>query len=107
MFVVVYEFEIFEGKEKNFRESWLKVTESIFKHFGSFGSRLHHSEKSNVMIGYAQWPNREQWQKGTSLKDRIYESALNRMLECLIQSKIVYKLEVSDDFFQLPNLTSH
>lgn len=100
MFFAVYEFETYEGAEAKFRKAWLEVTKSIYKHCGSFGSRLHHSEGPNVMVGYAQWPSREQWEKDNKFTDELFEMARKEMHECLVQSKTVYKLEVSDDYLQ-------
>lgn len=100
MFIAVYEFEIRDGTEAKFREAWLEVTKSIYKRCGSFGSRLHYSDKPNVMIGYAQWPSREVWEKDHKFTDELFEIARKEMRECLVQSNTVYKLEVSDDFLQ-------
>ena len=105
MFIVVYEFEIKEGTEASFREAWLEVTKAIYEHCGSFGSRLHTSDRPNILVGYAQWPNRGQWEKDHQLVDERYQKARNEMRNCLVQSTTVYKLEVSDDYLQL-NLAS-
>ena len=45
MFIAVYEFEIEDGMNAEFREAWLEVTKAIYKQCGSFGSRLHLSDK--------------------------------------------------------------
>ncbi|MBU1294806.1 MAG: antibiotic biosynthesis monooxygenase [Gammaproteobacteria bacterium] len=100
MFIAVYEFEIKEGTEASFRNAWLEVTKAIYKNCGSFGSRLHTSDKPNILVGYAQWPSREQWEKITDLTDELYQSARNEMRRCLVQSKTVYELEVCDDYLQ-------
>ncbi|XKE44434.1 antibiotic biosynthesis monooxygenase [Halomonas organivorans] len=100
MFIAVYEFEVKDGAEAAFREAWLEVTKSIYHHCGSFGSRLHTSDKPNVLVGYAQWPSREQWEKDNELKDERYLFFRQKMRDCLVQSRTVYKLEVSDDYLQ-------
>lgn len=100
MFIAVYEFEIKEGTEASFRNAWLEVTKAIYKNCGSFGSRLHTSDKPNILVGYAQWPSREQWEKITDLTDELYQSARNEMRRCLVQSKTAYELEVCDDYLQ-------
>ena len=100
MFVAVYEFEIKEGAETSFREAWLEVTKAIYQHCGSFGSRLHTSDKRNILVGYAQWPDRETWQKDRHVIDEKYHRARKQMLDCLVQSKTVYELEVSDDYLR-------
>ena len=100
MFVAVYEFEIKEGTETSFREAWLEVTKAIYEHCGSFGSRLHTSDKRNILVGYAQWPDRETWEKDRPVIDEKYHRARKQMLDCLVQSKTVYELEVSDDYLR-------
>ncbi len=100
MYIVVYEFEVKEGMEDSFRESWLEVTKAIYSFCGSFGSRLHTSDKPNMFVGYAQWPSREQWEKDHQISDSVYKKASDDMRNCLVQSKTVYKLEVSDDYLQ-------
>lgn len=105
MFIAVYEFEIREGTETEFRRAWLDVTKAIYRHCGSLGSRLQTSDRQNILIGYAQWPSREQWEKDHEIDDASYQSARGEMRNCLVQSKTVYQLEVSDDYLQ-PGLFS-
>lgn len=105
MFIAVYEFEIKTGMEATFRQAWLEVTQAIYQYCGSFGSRLHASDKPDIFVGYAQWPNRAQWEKDHALTDALYLKARDEMRNCLVQSKTVYELEVSDDFLQ-PTLAS-
>ncbi|WP_409126676.1 hypothetical protein [Vibrio parahaemolyticus] len=50
MFIAIYEFEIKDGMEASFREAWLEVTKVIYQKCGSFGSRLHTSDKPNVLV---------------------------------------------------------
>ena len=108
MFIAVYEFEIKEGTESLFRRAWLEVTKSIYQNCGSFGSRLHTSERPNILVGYAQWPSKAQWEKDHQLTDALYQKARNEMRDCLVHSKTVYKLEVCDDYLQatlVPNVS--
>lgn len=100
MFIAVYEFEIKKESEAEFRNSWLELTKGIYKYCGSFGSRLHRSDKPNIFIGYAQWPSREQWEKDFKIRDKFDLAAQKKMRECLVSIKTVYKLEVSDDYLQ-------
>ncbi|MEI8632694.1 antibiotic biosynthesis monooxygenase [Vibrio sp. PP-XX7] len=100
MFIAVYEFEIKHGAEAEFREAWLEVTKAIYKYCGSFGSRLHTSDNPNVLVGYAQWPSREQWEQDHELTDEQYLFFRQKMRDCLVQSKTVYELEVSDDYLR-------
>ena len=100
MFIAVYEFEIKPGTETEFRQAWLDVTKAIYQHCGSFGSRLHLSDKPNVLVGYAQWPNSEQWEKDHELTDAVFHAARSKMRDRLLRSETIYKLEVSDDYLQ-------
>lgn len=100
MFVAVYEFHIKEGTENSFKKAWIEVTKSIYKDCGSFGSRLHTSEQQNILVGYAQWPSKEQWEKGHSFTDYLTLESRKIMSDCLIESKTVYKLEVAEDFLK-------
>lgn len=100
MFIAVYEFEIKEGTEALFRQAWLGVTQALYQHGGSLGSRLHTSSTPNLLVGYAQWPSREQWEKDKDLNDPNYTNARRDMHNCLLQSKTVYQLEVCDDYLQ-------
>ena len=107
MFIAVYEFVIEEGSEALFRQAWLEVTKAIYEHCGSFGSRLHNSDKPGILVAYAQWPSREQWEKDNEITDELFQKARNDMRNCLVQSKTVYKLEVSDDFLQSTLASDH
>ena len=56
MFFVVYSFHVI--KERRLSEnSWSKLTEMIYTHANSNGSRLHKS-KGNEYIAYASWPDK-------------------------------------------------
>lgn len=98
MFIAVYEFEIKPGAERAFRAAWLDVTKSIYRYCGSFGSRLHTSEQPHILLGYAQWPSKVQWEKEHHLTDPLYLEARETMQKYLIRSRTVYKLEVCDDY---------
>ncbi len=100
MFVAVYEFEIKDGKEAEFREAWLEVTKGIYQHCGSLGSRLHRTDNPSILVGYAQWPSREKWEKDHKITDARHQMAREKMRGLLVQSKAVYKLDVADDYLQ-------
>ncbi|NLS11635.1 antibiotic biosynthesis monooxygenase [Vibrio sp. SM6] len=100
MFVVVYEFEVTPGSEDLFRQAWLDVTKAIYRYCGSYGSRLHRSDEPQRFIGYAQWPSKAQWQKNYIATDAKEVQAREKMRACLIQSSVLYQLEVMDDYLQ-------
>ncbi|MEJ6080466.1 IS66 family transposase [Vibrio sp. 1-Bac 57] len=56
MLAVILEFDVIDGMEEQFKTSWAETTKLIYQHFGSLGSRLHHSENGKF-IAYAQWPS--------------------------------------------------
>jgi len=58
MIVYLYRWRIKKDKEKQFKESWEKVTLAMREHCGSFGSRLHVSD-DGIYVGYAQWPDND------------------------------------------------
>ncbi|GAK84139.1 hypothetical protein JCM19238_1705 [Vibrio ponticus] len=86
MFIAVYEFEIKPGTENRFRQAWLEVTKAIYAKCGSFGSRLHTSDKPNTFVGYAQWESQQAWEKDHQLTDELYLRARNEMRDCLVKS---------------------
>jgi heme-degrading monooxygenase HmoA len=62
MFSVIYSFQVKPGCEQDFIDSWAELTELIYQYEGSLGSRLH--KKGDLhYIAYAQWPDKETWQK--------------------------------------------
>lgn len=62
MFIAVYRWRMKPGMEERFRDGWRRVTDSIYHHHGSLGSRLHR-EMDGSWVAYAQWPDRKHWEK--------------------------------------------
>lgn len=100
MFIVIYEFEVKEGREPAFREAWLELTRLIYRQAGSLGSRLHHTNTPGLMLGYAQWPSREHWRQAGTLNGPDAARARQRMGGCLLGSRVLHELEVAEDFLQ-------
>lgn len=100
MFIIVYEFEVKNGREEEFKHAWLEVTKAIYKICGSLGSRLHLSETKNVLVAYAQWPSREHKEKNHNLEDEQYLFYRQKMSDCLVESRIVYQMDVMEDYLQ-------
>ncbi|MDF2158415.1 antibiotic biosynthesis monooxygenase [Algoriphagus sp. CAU 1675] len=98
MFIAVYSFKVKPGEEDTFIEAWKALTELIYKHKGSRGSRLHLSSK-NTYIGYAKWPDRETWQ---SLKTLPIEAEVLRkkLGESCEEITTVYEMEVVEDLLK-------
>ncbi|MFN8671727.1 MAG: antibiotic biosynthesis monooxygenase [Candidatus Sericytochromatia bacterium] len=84
MFIVIYQWQIKEAKEPQFIENWEKLTNIIYKKFGSLGSRLH-KVSDNHFLAYAQWPNKELWEKEHIFSDED-KAILLKMSECIKKS---------------------
>ena len=65
MFSVIYKFEIKPDRKDSFEKSWKDLTHLIYDYAGSLGSRLHKEDECNY-IAYAQWPNKETWEKSSN-----------------------------------------
>lgn len=95
MFVVLYEIKVKAGFEDKFRAAWHDVTQAIIGEMGSLGARLHR-RPDGAFIAYAQWPNRELWQRG---HHHIEQEAVNMHLdEGFIEvPTVLMELDVLDD----------
>ncbi len=102
MFIAVYEFKIKAGQEQEFQKAWTNVTDSIAKHRGALGSRLHKTEMSGVFVAYAQWPSREMYFDESGAKKFSAEENLerNKMKAATEYIKTVYLMEVVEDRFK-------
>ncbi len=67
MFVAVYWWRVHPGKEEQFIDAWTRGTDLIREIYGSYGSRLHR-DADGRFVGYAEWPDRETWQKAFDQK---------------------------------------
>ncbi len=98
MFIAIYRFKVMPGCEEKFFHSWRELTRLLIEYEGGLGSRLHKSAEENVYIAYAQWPNRDMWEKQpkTNLPDSAAEIR-DQMRECCEEISTVHELEVLDD----------
>ncbi len=64
MFAVIYRWRVIAGREAQFEAGWAAGTEAIKQEFGGLGSRLH-AAGDGIYIAYAQWPDRETWERAT------------------------------------------
>ena len=71
MFAVIYRWKLIPGREAEFEEGWKAGTAAIAREFGGWGSRLHRGE-DGVVVAYAQWPDRETWEK--AMQTRMHHS---------------------------------
>ena len=70
MYIALYEFKVHAGLEEQFEKNWHIVTEAIYRHRGSLGSRLHKSS-DGIYIAYAQWPSEKQYNADIPLSNDI------------------------------------
>jgi heme-degrading monooxygenase HmoA len=98
MFTAIYRWRVKEGCEESFREGWRRATEAIYQTHHSLGSRLHQCE-DGTWLGYAQWPDREQWEamRNNSAAD---EEAFAMMSDSLEGSTEVICMTVIEDLFK-------
>ena len=81
---MIYTFDVKQGSEDDFVESWLAPTELFKEHAGNGGSRLHKAATGNY-VAYAQWPDRQTWEQAAeklpveagSIREKIRESCLS------------------------------
>ncbi len=99
MHVVIYKFEVIQGREPQFKEIWTKLTQAFLDYAMSLGSRLHEDENGDF-IAYAQWPNDETFLKS---KSRLPESAkeLSSQMKTVCGSiSVLHKLDVTMDLLK-------
>lgn len=95
-FTIIFSFKIIEGMENDFINAWSELAKLIYKFAGSYGSRLHKSEKQ-IFIGYAQWTDKESWKNSA---DKLPEKANEyriKMRECCSEIKTEYELNIVMD----------
>jgi len=97
MFVASYHFEVHPNKNEEFEEAWKEVTQLIYLHCGSLGSRLYKSGKHSY-FGIAQWPNKETWETGNiEAHDNLQWRA--KMRECCVKIEHLAELELVHDLW--------
>lgn len=100
MLAVVLEFDVIEGKDKEFIDAWTECTKTIYENFGSLGSRLHLSETGSY-IAYAQWPNAETYeQSGDGPEHLIGIRDKMRVTLKTGKPKLLYKLTTEIDLLR-------
>ena len=68
MLAVIYRWRVAPGKEQQFQVAWEFVTREFLANAGSLGSRLHRSS-DGMWVAYAQWPDRDSWERATASSD--------------------------------------
>lgn len=97
MFVALYEFVVRDGQEEPFAQYWQLLTEGLYTHAGSLGSRLHRCADGRY-LAYAQWPDRQTWMAARNLPLPVpYDQAREAMRATLISGATVEQLDVVVD----------
>ncbi|MBC8451510.1 MAG: antibiotic biosynthesis monooxygenase [Planctomycetes bacterium] len=100
MFIAIYEFTVKPGQTQAFEAAWLALTQGIYRHCGSLGSRLH-STGTDLMVAYAQWPDRADWLAAQDVElDPAAQAASAAMHACLTSSRTAHELEVTSDYLR-------
>ena len=93
---IIYTFKVVEGKENKFISCWTELTKLIYEFEGSYGSRLHKVNDS-LFIGYAQWPDKETYDKsGNNLPETANVLRL-KMRDCCSEIKPEYEMFIVQD----------
>lgn len=97
-FCAIYRFNLRSGSETSFKHAWSKMTEAIRAHRGGLGSRLH-IDDDGCWVAYAQWPDRETWEKARELPDADTEAA-RQMADAIEERLPPILLDVNIDLFE-------
>lgn len=97
MFVALYEFVVRDGREQQFCDNWALLTEGLYQHAGSLGSRLHRCADGRY-LAYAQWPDRDSWAMARNQPlPGHYQQAREAMRAALISAATIEQLDVVVD----------
>lgn len=102
MFAVIYKFEIIPSKEDSFIDAWKALTELIYKHEGSLGSRLHKSD-NNIYLAYAQWPSKILWENSGNKMPAEADEVRRQMKESCVKIETVHTMEMVEDLLRNEN----
>lgn len=98
-FTLIYSFKINNGKEVDFIHSWTELTKLIYEYEGSYGSRLHKAD-DNLFIAYAQWPDKETFNKAGKNLPEEATTYRQLMRESCSEIKTDYELVVVKDLLK-------
>jgi heme-degrading monooxygenase HmoA len=103
-FVAIYRWRIAPEKEQQFREAWHAMTEGIYVHRGSHGSRLHR-DANGCYVAIALWPSREAWEAAAPNIPNADELRA-RMRESIVETFPTETLNVIDDLWHSDSIGS-
>ena len=99
MFCVIYSFQVKPGFELDFIESWKDLTNLIYQHEGSLGSRLHKQDELKY-IAYAQWPDKETWLNAGNKLPESSKIVRDKMKNSCEKIETVFELDVVEDLLK-------
>ncbi|WP_299363848.1 antibiotic biosynthesis monooxygenase [Winogradskyella sp.] len=99
MYIILYTFNVIPNKEDDFIEGWKGLTEFIYKHEGSLGSRLHKSDEHNY-LAYAQWPDKATFENSSGNLPVQAEHFRSLMRASCNTIDILNKLDVVEDLLK-------
>ena len=99
MFAILYAFHVKPGQEAPFEDAWETLTRLFLEHAGSLGSRLH-KPADQTYIAYAQWPDRQSWERSAERLPKEAEAVREALQEACRQIEILEELEVARDLLR-------
>jgi heme-degrading monooxygenase HmoA len=103
MFSIIYEFRVKTGQQQVFEKSWVDLTQLIYNHSGSLGSRLHKLDACTY-IAYAQWPDKETWKNAANRLPQESSAISALMKESCISIETLHELEIVKDLLKVKPL---
>ncbi|GAA4891091.1 hypothetical protein GCM10023311_14260 [Flaviramulus aquimarinus] len=101
MYIILYSFQVKPEKEQNFIKGWKDLTNLIYKHEGSLGSRLH-KQSAYQYVAYAQWPDKSTFKaSGEKLPKQEADKARSLMRSSCENIEILNELEVVEDLIRV------
>lgn len=97
MLTVSYRFKTHPQKNEAFEESWKEVTQLIYQHCGSLGSRLYKSSEDSY-FGIAQWPDKITW-KESDASSFDMDNWFSKMRACCESIEKLDELELIHDLW--------
>lgn len=95
-FVVIYSFQIHEGRDEDFMLAWTILTGLIYQYKGSLGSRLHKLNEREY-IAYAVWPDRQTFEKEDNNLPKIAIKYREEMRDACSNIESKYEMQMVVD----------
>ena len=96
MYTIIYKFNIKSNTRDAFINAWKEMTLLIKEHEGGLGSRLH-IEDQNTFIAYAQWSDKETFEKSGNNLPQEASDIRSRMRSSCISVERLMEMAVVED----------